>query len=310
MLAIFAAVILAAAPQNDTVFTTDGGRVVGLVVEEGPDGVAIRLPDGSFRRYERRDVKRIEYADGSISRITEPPPAEPPPAAQAPPKPPSPPPQAYPPPPGYLPPPPRYAYGPPPRPPPDYRAGPLQPFYLSFGFGGAFRGGDAESSVEMDQIFRDQWDLDFEGGFRLSPRFALGLYADFGVGDAASGVQGCGAGFDDCTATTTRFGLLLRHTFAPAARMTPWISLGTGLEYGGVERDFDGSEFTYSGWEIARLQTGIDFRTNGVVGIGFYAGVAVGRYLEYEDDLVDDDLDDREELHSTIAFGIRFTLFP
>jgi hypothetical protein len=161
----------------------------------------------------------------------------------------------------------------------------------------------------MDDVFRDQLDLDFEGGFRLSPRFAVGLYADLGLGDPASGVPGCGGGFD-CSATTSRFGFLVRHTFAPAARTTPWVSLGTGFEYGSVERDLDGSEFTYSGWEIARLQTGVDFRSNGVVGVGFYAGVALGRYMEYEDDLVDDDLGNREELHSTLELGIRFTLFP
>jgi hypothetical protein len=161
----------------------------------------------------------------------------------------------------------------------------------------------------MDDIFDSQFDFAFEGGFRLTPRFALGLYADIGWGDAASGVPGCGAGFN-CTATASRFGVLVRHTFAPAASTTPWISLGTGFEYGEVERDFDGSDFTYSGWQIARLQTGVDFRSNGVTGIGFYAGVALGRYLEYQDALVDDELGGREEFHGTVEFGIRFTLFP
>jgi hypothetical protein len=328
MLAILAAVMLAAAPQNDTVFTTDGGRVVGMVVEEGPEGVALRLPDGSFRRYARRDVRRIEYADGSVSRITEP---APPPAAQAPPTPPPvytpPPPQAYPPPPAYVPPPPPryppppYAYRPPPPPPPpDPRAGPLAPFYLSFGLGGSFRGGEAQDDVDIDRVFGNQLDLDFEGGVRVTPHLAIGLYADVGVGDPSREIRDqCNAPLDggppfDCHATTGRFGILLRHTFDPGGRVTPWFSVGTGYEYGSISTDDSGAGdddlLTYSGWEIARLQTGLDFRSQGVIGIGFYAGVGLGRYSKVEDVDGTDSFGDRKSLHTTVEGGIRFTLFP
>ena len=68
MLAVLAALMLAVVPQqHDTVFTADGGRVVGTVIEEGPEAISIQLPDGTFRRVPRKDVTRIEYADGSVS---------------------------------------------------------------------------------------------------------------------------------------------------------------------------------------------------------------------------------------------------
>jgi hypothetical protein len=315
MLAILAAVMLAAAPPNDTVFTADGGRLVGTVVEEGPQGVAVRLVDGTFRRLARRDVVRIEYADGSVSKPSEVAPAPTPPAPQYTP----PPPPAYPPPPQYTPPPPP-AYPPPPyRGPPPRPAwqeapggGPLSPLYLSFGLGGAFLSGEAERDVDIDRVFGSQFALSFEGGVRLNPHLAIGLYVDGGVGDPGREVRDqCNAAALDCTASTGRVGLLLRATLQPASPVTPWISIGTGYESSTVAVEGGGSDdLTYSGWEIARLQGGVDFRSGRVVGVGLYAGARLGRYGKVEDLNGTVHLGPDRELHTTVEGGIRFTLFP
>jgi hypothetical protein len=335
MLAILAAALLAASSQHDTVFTAEGGRVVGTVVEEGSNGVAVQLPDGSFRRYARREVARIEYADGTVTRIHEPapPPPAPVPAYVPPPQPPvqpqyAPPPPWPPPPrpayypvPAYVPPPPYQPPAPAAVPPPAYAApkretGPMAPFYLSLGLGGAFLSGQAEAGVDIDRVFESQVDVLLEGGLRLTPHLGLVLYADLGAGDPAGEIRDqCDAALLDCVATTGRVGLMLRHTFAPAARATPWLGVGTGYEFGSVSIDDGGGHhesrelFTYSGWEMIRLQAGVDFRSNRVLGLGFYGGVSVGRYTRYEDDLVDEDLG-LEPLHTIVEGGIRLTLFP
>ena len=328
MLAILAAMMLAAAPQHDTVFTADGGRVIGTVVEEGPQGVSVQLVDGTLRRFARRDVVRVEYADGSVStrRSAEPPPSpspSPPRAAPPPPYAPAPPQQGYAPPPGYTPPPPPgYApprpppYGPPQypaRPPPAAwappRGGPISPFYLSFGLGALGLGGDAESGVRIRHVFDPQVDLAFEGGLRLTPHLALGLYADVGVGDPARDIRDqCNAAGFDCSAETSRVGILLRHTFQPAAPATPWFAVGTGYEVGSVSSG-GVEQFRYSGWEILRLVAGYDFRSNQVFGVGLYAGLAFGRYSHYED-LLGSPSVTSETIHTTIEGGLRFTLFP
>ncbi len=315
MLAILAAVMLAASPQHDTVFTADGGRFVGTVVEEGPQSVSVQLADGTFRRLARREVVRIEYADGSVSTR----PAEPPPSRPAPPPQPqqgySPPPSYTPPPPGYAPPPPP-AYGPPAyprRPPPAAWAhpqgGPISPFYLSFGLGALGLGGDAESGVRIRNVFDPQVDLAFEGGVRLTPHLAVGLYADRGYGDPARDIRvQCNAAGIDCSAQTSRVGILLRHTFQPAAPATPWLAVGTGYEVGSVSSGgFE--QFRYSGWEILRLVAGYDFRSSQVFGVGLYAGLAFGRYSHYED-LLGSPSVTSETIHTTIEGGLRFTLFP
>jgi hypothetical protein len=339
MVAILVAVMLAAAPQHDTVFTADGGRVVGTVIEEGPETISIRLPDGNFRRFARRQVTRIEYADGSVSTIrpTEPRPSAPPPAARPPAQPPSAPPPApqppaqppseapppgAPPPPQYQPPPPRY---PPPYPPPRYLppprqmavskpwpGGPVSPLYFSFGLAGAFPFGEVEDGVEMSRVFDNQLDIDLEGGLRLSPHLALGLYLDLGVGDPARETRdACRAVGIGCDASRTRFGALLRYTFAPAARMTPWLSAGTGFEWAKITADdfYDDEQFSYRGWEVLRLVGGIDLRSSPFFGVGLYGGVSFGRFDRGSDSLGDFDID-RERFHTTVKAGLRFTLFP
>lgn len=336
MLAILAAVMLAAAPQYDTVFTSEGGRLIGTVVEEGPQGVTVQLLDGTTRHFDRRQVNRIEYKDGSVStpnRAPPPPAYQPPPPAPAPP----PPPAAAPPPPTYQPPPPP-PYGPPPYgPPPRYRPErqplydpqggmpPILPFYGVFGIGGLFTGGEAgrqvpiggvPTDVRMHEAFDPQIDIYLEGGVRLNPHLALAIYGDFGHGDPSSNVRAepaCAAFGNSCAANTGRVGVLLRHTFEPRARSTPWLAIGTGYEWGDVDLDdgFGGSTryFSYTGWEIARLMGGIDLRTNPVFGFGLYAGVSVGRYSHYSDADVDVSLPSGS-LHTTVEAGLRFTLFP
>jgi hypothetical protein len=68
MIPVLVAILIAAAPPADTVFTVDGGRINGTVVEESQAlGVTIQSPDGSIRRIDRNQVSRIEYADGTVS---------------------------------------------------------------------------------------------------------------------------------------------------------------------------------------------------------------------------------------------------
>jgi pyruvate dehydrogenase E2 component (dihydrolipoamide acetyltransferase) len=68
----------------DTVHVARGGRVRCLVVEEGPDGVVVRLVDGAERRYAPGQVSRIDWADGTRSDLSAPPPAPAPASAPAP----------------------------------------------------------------------------------------------------------------------------------------------------------------------------------------------------------------------------------
>jgi hypothetical protein len=312
MLAIIAAALLSAAPQQqDTVYTTDGGRIVGTVIEETQQTVAVQLVDGSVRRLPRRDVTRIVYSDGTTSGQAAPsapaPQYTPPPPAQQPP----PPPRAYPP-PAYAPPP----YGPPPYPPPYAPAhamdtGPASPVWLSFGIGALFLSGDAEHSVPMSQVFGTQTNFQFEAGVRLNPHVGLGLYTDYGVGGPGSDVNNYCATYGlGCTASTLRIGGLIRYTFSPRAHTTPWVSLGTGWTQGDVYAGYYGTIARYSGWQIARLQAGFDVRSNRALGVGFYGGLAFDHYDRFDNTAGSLSLGGGATTHTTYEVGLRLTLFP
>jgi hypothetical protein len=314
MLGILAAVLLATAPQNDTVYLADGGRLVGTVVEESAESITVQLPDGTTRRLAPREVTRIDYADGSVSTPNRPPP--PPPTYRRPPPPPPPyPPPAYRPPPAYAGPPPAYRPPPPVAEPAQAGMPAVFPLWGSFGLGGAILSGEVEDGIPIDERFDSQLDVWLEGGVRLTPHLGLGMYVDIGVGEPSREVRVlCDTPDAHCTATTGRVGILLRHTFEPRARSTPWLAVGTGYEFGSVDVNDDlghGSTelFSYSGWEMLRLMVGVDLRSNPVFGVGLYGGVAFGAYNRYEDALVSERLDDRS-FHTTIQGGVRFTLFP
>jgi hypothetical protein len=274
MFSLLVAALVAAAPPPDTVYTVDGGRITGVVMEESAAaGVTIQTPDGAVRRLERAQVSRIEYADGTVSTPRPPPrppePAMPPQASGAP--------QdvvhfvgggrvrgtvieenprsgvrvrqldgayqVYP----------ReevaridYADGsvsqvaPVPAAAPAPAAEPLRPFplYLTLGLGGTFLGGDATRQVSMGDLFGlQQVHVSTELGLRLTTGWALGVYGDAGGGDPSSSVSRTCAALGKCTASAGRIGFLGRYTWDPLTRRPIWLTLGTGWEYGGVTVD-------------------------------------------------------------------------
>ena len=180
-----------------------------------------------------------------------------------------------------------------------------------------FFGGQAEDGVNMDRVFGSQLNVNLEGGLRLTPHLALGLYVDIGVGDPSSEIrQACDQVVGtSCTASTGRVGVLLRHTFSPNAPSTGWIAVGTGGEFGSVNaNDVAGSAahaevFSYSGWEMLRLMGGVDLRTTPVFGFGLYAGVSLGKYSHFEDPTGQVSLGN-QPVHTMAEAGLRIVLFP
>jgi len=65
MLAILLAAHLTFSPQGGTVYTSDGGRLRGTILDAGPGGVTVQLADGSTRKLDAALVSRIDFADGT-----------------------------------------------------------------------------------------------------------------------------------------------------------------------------------------------------------------------------------------------------
>ena len=113
--------------------------------------------------------------------------------------------------------------------------------------------------------------LAMELGYRATPHWTLGAYgsvSSYRRGDElASGTHSLGA-----TA-----GLLATFHGRPDRAIDPWVSVGAGWKTLRFDpRDGDG--MTLQGFELARVQTGIDYRVSRGVAIGPSAGASLGMF--------------------------------
>ncbi len=74
-----------AGDADDVVYLNDGGRLRGVVVEEGPQGITIKLVDGTLRTVARARVKQVQY--GPVAGAPPAAPPAPPPHPYVPPPP-------------------------------------------------------------------------------------------------------------------------------------------------------------------------------------------------------------------------------
>jgi hypothetical protein len=189
----------------------------------------------------------------------------------------------------------------------------ISPIYFALGVGGTGLAGEAERGVGMGDVSSGQVALLLETGVRVSPNVALGLYLDLGVADAGPAfASACTTPGIDCGAVSARIGGLVRHTWDPTGRTSPWLAIGTAYEVLDVYADAGTgttSDVVYSGWEMLRIMAGVDLRSNPVFGIGLYGGVAFGAFSSVEDDLGTYEITD-PSFHTTVTAGLRLTLFP
>ena len=257
--AILAALALSMqAERFDTVVLKGGGILRGTVVEDVPGtDLVLLMPDGATRKIPRAEVVRVEWAA---------------PAAQ--PGPPAPP--GIPPPPPYPGPPPPYA-GPPAPPPAPTAPPPRGPLALGGWLSGAFPVGTLDGSgLALSSAFTPQFVLGLDAAWRVAEPFELGLYLRFGGGSTYSPINNpCLAYGGWCDAFDFGVGGFGRFSFAPRARLNPWVQVGGGYEYLSAYNDWAGTE--YGGWEVGAWG-GLDFNTGPAGAIGIFAGARWGEF--------------------------------
>jgi hypothetical protein len=109
-------------------------------------------------------------------------------------------------------------------------------------------------------------------GFRVVPQLTLGVYGSGGMFSRGDAVDG------STNLYTATAGLKADWHFLPAYQLLdPWISLGTGWR-GYWVNDSQGTSST-QGWEIARLQVGLDYRVDQAIAIGPVLGADVSTFF-------------------------------
>lgn len=140
-------------------------------------------------------------------------------------------------------------------------------------------------------------------GWRITPNLMIGAYTNL-LGFTDSGDS-------NSDAVTLAAGLKADWHFMPAAALDPWVSLGTGVKFLGIENGDTDRGLT--GLELAKLQVGVDYRVSPGFAIGPVIGASAAMFNNYYDDVESDDameINDRE-VNWTFSAGVmgRFDAF-
>ena len=116
-------------------------------------------------------------------------------------------------------------------------------------------------------------ELNLGVGYRLDKRFLVGVYGSgskYSTGDFTSGA-------DIWSATA---GVQANVHFLPDNEWDPWLGLGTGWR-GYWVKNAGGTDSRH-GWDIARLQAGVDYRVSPEFAVSPYVGAGLTTFLTQE----------------------------
>lgn len=131
----------------------------------------------------------------------------------------------------------------------------------------------------MNKVFKASVPLQFDGLFRLSQGFGIGLYAGLNVGVQGEALEGC----NNCSLWNWRVGLQGTYHFNSQRSFDPWLGLGIGYEATSVSQRFTtlGTEYqsdlTYASKPELMAQAGLDLG-NEKVAFGPYVVASYGVY--------------------------------
>jgi opacity protein-like surface antigen len=162
-----------------------------------------------------------------------------------------------------------------------------------------------------------------DAGYRFNHDLYLGAYFSYGFGVVNDDRQGlCRNANVDCSASDLRLGLMGRLHLPPIAQLSPWLGLGIGYEWGSfsLQQSAVGSTDTDSGWsgfELANLQLGADYKLAPKIAIGPFLSVSIGQFRHLSTTMAignntgttDQDLA-KTSLHEWILIGARVAFAP
>lgn len=178
--------------------------------------------------------------------------------------------------------------------------------------------GSTQKDVSQSDVFGSQFAAAADFGVKLNDNFFVGGYIGIGIGGAGGKTaQACDAAKADCSAVSARIGAEVQYHILPQGKINPWVGYGIGFESSGTSQKVNAFTIstTRSGFELAHLMAGADFRISKDFGVGPVVDFSVGRYSKAS---VSGDLGagaDKSEIkdgawHEWLTLGMRLTVFP
>lgn len=145
-------------------------------------------------------------------------------------------------------------------------------FELSLGVGYAQGVGDIADGASMQDVSGAGGTVQLQLGYRLTPNLAIGAYGSY-----ARFADGTAFG-SDVEARGATAGVFADWHFRPERSVDPWMGIGSGWRGLWLAPDV-GKNTSLQGWEIIRLQGGVDYRVTPVIAIGPVLGASVNTFF-------------------------------
>jgi hypothetical protein len=130
-------------------------------------------------------------------------------------------------------------------------------------------GPSAGGMPELQHLAGDGAALRLEAGWRVDPRWTVGLYYEGAL------LAGGHEGTDGMTASAA--GIQGQLHLRPLAKLDPWVGLGFGWR--GLWLDHGSGTHVLQGLDLARLQVGVDYRLSRRVSLAPTVGLALTELL-------------------------------
>jgi hypothetical protein len=149
---------------------------------------------------------------------------------------------------------------------------------LEIGVAGGYAqgAGDVGSDLSaVDELAGAGGSGELQLGYRVIPRLTLGVYGAFSGYAQGDEIDGS----TDVLGATA--GIRADYHILPAATLDPWVSLSTGWRGLWLTPD-TGKNTSLQGFEIARLQIGLDYRITPEVAIAPVLGASVSMFTQQD----------------------------
>lgn len=150
-------------------------------------------------------------------------------------------------------------------------------------------GGPIGSTMQdLDQLSGPGGAVELQLGYRINPTFAVGLYGQFSAfdsGDVNEGDNVFGAGA----------GIMGTAHLRPGRSIDPWVSLSTGWKALWLDHEREKTT-SLQGFDLARVQIGVDYRISKGVAITPVIGGSLGMFVGQQTAMTDgyDEISDKK----------------
>ncbi len=146
---------------------------------------------------------------------------------------------------------------------------PRKAFELTLGTGYTEGFGQLTQSVGMPSVAQEGMALDLGLGYRIDPHWMIGAMGEYNelTAERADSARGVVAGIQAA------------YHMAPAQRVDPWVSLGSGYRWLWEVNHETNTSLLTQGLQMARVLVGVDVRTSREFAIGPVIGADLDEFL-------------------------------